>query len=99
MQDAQSRWWEVLSQTEILIEREQNLCADKEKHKKKKKCHGNRKEQHRRRRERRHRQQKQQINHNTNHINQNIITVMENNVDPIRQQNEQIQVCSQFILE
>ena len=60
-QDAQGRWHEMLSTTQVLTG-EQNLENDKKQQKKKKKkCCGDRKAQHLRRRERR-RQQKVNAN-------------------------------------
>ena len=73
-QDAQGRWDELLSPTQVLtgqLNLNKNMTQQEQQHQKKKKCHGNRKEQYKRRRIRRRRQQ--QMNRNTNHMDQNIL--------------------------
>ncbi|CAF2971529.1 unnamed protein product [Rotaria sp. Silwood2] len=77
-QDAQGRWFELLSPTQILTGQQQNLENNK-KQQKKKKCHGNRKQQHQRRRLRR--QQMKQNNNPTNHIQQDILIVIDDTDD------------------
>lgn len=78
-QDAQGRWWEMLSPTQVLTGQESNAHpGQKKQEKKSKKCHGNRKEQHKRRKLRR---QQQKLNNNVtntiNPINQNILPIIQ----------------------
>jgi hypothetical protein len=73
-QDAQGRWDELLSPTQVLtgqLNLNNNMRQQEQQHQKKKKCHGNRKEQHKRRRIRR--RQQQQMNKNTNHMDRDIL--------------------------
>ncbi len=74
-QDAQGRWDELLSPTQVLtgqLNLNNNLKQQEQQHqKKKKKCHGNRKEQYKQRRLRR--RQQQQLNKNPNHMNRDVL--------------------------
>ena len=80
-QDAQGRWYELLSPTQVLTEQEeqqqQQSSEDYNRHKKKK-CRGNRKEQLKRRRQR---QRQQKLNspicNNAGHIDGPLIIVRE----------------------
>ncbi|CAF4090544.1 unnamed protein product, partial [Rotaria sordida] len=87
LQDAQGRWQELLSPTQLLTGQEQNLDNNNEKQPKKKKRHGNRKRQHQRRRLRR--QQHKQNNTTTNHTNQDILIVIDDTDDNPEEDNEE----------
>ena len=89
-QDAQGRWQELLSPTQVLTGQVQNLDNNKKEQKKKKKCRGDRKAQRLRRREH---QQQQNASNNTNHMEQNFVSIMDDNDDLEGKEEEQIQVC------
>ena len=101
-QHAEDRCCELVSPSEMLTG-EQNLNDDMKQQntkKKKRKCRGNRKAQHSRRRERHHRQQ-QIMNNDTNHMDQDLITIEDDSDHSEEDEQEQnhIQVCLKFNLK
>lgn len=96
-QDAQGRWWEMLSPTQVLTGQQNLNNHKKQQQKKKQNCHGNRKEQHKRRRIRR--QQQKTDNNHTNHMDQDVIIILDDNDGSEGEKHTQIQVCLEFIFE
>ncbi|CAF2189932.1 unnamed protein product [Rotaria magnacalcarata] len=84
--DAQGRWHEVLSPTQVLTGQQQNLENNKqEQQQQQKKCHGNRKEQHKRRRAR------QQQNKLDNNNNNNIIIMPHDTIHDQKKEADHVQ--------